>query len=67
MDTATIAKLERAARRARTIMEREQAQGRIDGSVRQTRRMYLSVTSAQRANSKWHLARMSYMLQGGAR
>ncbi len=37
------------ARRARTIADREQLCGRTDMSVRQTRRMALSVAASQRA------------------
>lgn len=39
--------------RAETIHEREQARGKSDGSVRQTRRMALAVASLQRAYRRW--------------
>lgn len=43
------ARLVANARRARTIMDREQQKGTTDMSVRQTRRMALSVAASQRA------------------
>ncbi len=61
-----LSRLERQAKRATTIMEREQIRGRTNLSVQQTRRMYYSVTAAQRAASALARERLSLrLIQGG--
>lgn len=51
-----IKSLERAATRAITIMNLHQLRGQVDGSVVQTRKMYLSVEAARRATGKLNRA-----------
>ena len=51
MTMTDIRPLELTARRLRTLADREQTRGLTDGSIRQTRRMYLSITASQRATA----------------
>jgi hypothetical protein len=59
-------RLERQAKRAVTIADREQARGTVDGGIKQTVRMYRTITAAQRATSALARERLSLrLLQGG--
>ncbi len=56
--------LERNAKRARTVHNREQARGASDISIRQTRRMYFASMSLMRATGALQRERISQQILG---